>query len=298
MPAQSNFVCLAPFFDDAFIRETRELLTAHAVLTGPGVVRFTDVMPEKSVRDAAKAKAAEAHCDSVFTPGELKLASFKAFFFDMDSTLVTTETLDEMAEICGTGEECARITAGTMQGTIKNYAESLRARVALLKGHDAQALETVRAHTKINPGVPELLKALHAHGVKTYVLSSGFTAMTKPLAESLGMTGYHSNVIGIENGLFTGEVTGPDNGPIIDAAGKLAFVEKTMKALGATPREAVCCGDGSNDILMVSAAGLGVGFRPKKVLRPYCGITLDNCGFDALLKLFAETAPRLEAYTE
>lgn len=142
------------------------------------------------------------------------------------------------------------------------------------------------------------MKALHAHGVKTYVLSSGFTAMTKPLAESLGMTGYHSNVIGIENGLFTGEVTGPDNGPIIDAAGKLAFVEKTMKALGATPREAVCCGDGSNDILMVSAAGLGVGFRPKKVLRPYCGITLDNCGFDALLKLFAETAPRLEAYTE
>ena len=205
MPAQSNFVCLAPFFDDAFIRETRELLTAHAVLTGPGVVRFTDVTPEESVRDAAKAKAAEAHCDSVFTPGELMLASFKAFFFDMDSTLVTTETLDEMAEICGTGEECARITAGTMQGTIKNYAESLRARVALLKDHDAQALETVRAHTKINPGVPELLKALHAHGVKTYVLSSGFTAMTKPLAESLGMTGYHSNVIGIENGLFTGE---------------------------------------------------------------------------------------------
>ena len=120
MPAQSNFVCLAPFFDDAFIRETRELLTAHAVLTGPGVVRFTDVTPEESVRDAAKAKAAEAHCDSVFTPGELMLASFKAFFFDMDSTLVTTETLDEMAEICSTGEECARITAGTMQGTIKN----------------------------------------------------------------------------------------------------------------------------------------------------------------------------------
>ncbi len=258
-------------------------------------LKFTGVTTDAAQRDKALAFAQEQGADLAFWDERTSLTRFKAFFFDMDSTLVTTETLDEMAALCGTGEQCAAITAAAMAGTIKNYAESLRARVALLKGMDASVLETVMSHTRVNPGAPELIDALNRHGVKSYVLSSGFTVCTSRVAEQLHMTGFHSNVIGIENGKFTGGVTGMAGGPIVDGAGKLAFAERTVKALGGTMENAVCSGDGSNDLLMVSAAGLGVGFRPKAVLKPRCRLALNFTGFDNLLALFAETAP---AWTE
>lgn len=254
------------------------------------VLHLTNVTTDAVRRIKAQKLAAELNCDSLFwTP--VSIHRFKAFFFDMDSTLVTTETLDEMAALCGTGKACAEITAAVMAGTIKNYAESLRARVALLKGRDASVLEAVHADSRFNPGVRELIAALNANGIPSYVLSSGFTALTSRVAQELGLTGYHSNVIGIRDGRFTGEVTGPNGGPIVDGAGKLAFVEKTMAALGTTAKEAACSGDGSNDVLMVSAAGLGIGFRPKAVLRPHCTLALDQAGFESVLSLFTETAP-------
>ena len=259
-------------------------------------LKFTSVTTDAARRVKAQ-NFAEAHrADSLYWDAATSITSFKAFFFDMDSTLVTTETLDEMAALCGTGKECAEITAAAMAGTIKNYAESLRARVALLKGMDASVLETVMAHTRVNPGAPELIDALNRHGVKSYVLSSGFTVCTSRVAEMLHITGYHSNVIGIEDGKFTGSVTGMASGPIVDGAGKLAFAERTVKALGGTMENAVCAGDGSNDLLMVSAAGLGVGFRPKAVLKPRCRLALNFTGFDSLLALFAETAPAMTEF--
>ena len=259
-------------------------------------LKFTGVTTDAARRVKAQ-NFAEAHrADSLYWDAATSITSFKAFFFDMDSTLVTTETLDEMAALCGTGKECAEITAAAMAGTIKNYAESLRARVALLKGMDASVLETVMTHTRVNPGAPKLIDALNRHGVKSYVLSSGFTVCTSRVAEMLHITGYHSNVIGIEDGKFTGSVTGMAGGPIVDGAGKLAFAERTVKALGGTMENAVCAGDGSNDLLMVSAAGLGVGFRPKAVLKPRCRLALNFTGFDRLLALFAETAPAMTEF--
>lgn len=293
MQQTSDFLCFSSHFKNQTIDELTRELHPSAVEVSKTMLRFHQVTNDAAIRIRAQKIAYENKADSLFITPRLSLSHFKAFFFDMDSTLVTTETLDEMAEICGTGEECARITAGTMNGTIKNYAESLKARVKLLQGHDASALDVVRSHTKLNPGVRELISALNAHNIPSYVLSSGFTVLTSVIAQELGMTGYHSNVLGIENGCFTGEVTGPEGSAIIDAAGKFAFVAKTMASLGGTPKEAVCCGDGSNDICMVSAAGLGVGFRPKSVLRPHCRLCLDFTGFDSLLGLFTETAPQL-----
>ena len=272
------------------------LLSPSRRLSSGDVVRLAGVTSDAARRVKAQTLAEKSGADSLFWPAAVSINEFKAFFFDMDSTLVTTETLDEMAALCGTGKECAAITAAAMAGTIKNYAESLRARVALLKGMDASVLDAVIAKTHVNPGARELIDALNRHGVKSYVLSSGFTVCTSRVARMLNMTGYHSNEIGIEAGRFTGGVTGMSGGPIVDGAGKLAFAQRTVKALGGTMENAVCAGDGSNDILMVSAAGLGVGFRPKAVLKPKCRLALNASGFDSLLALFAETAPAMTEF--
>lgn len=281
---------------DVIVRELSDLLSPKKRFRAGNTLVFEGVTTDAVRRIKAQASAERNRIDSLFWSRATSITQFKAFFFDMDSTLVTTETLDEMAQLCGTGKACAEITAAAMAGTIKNYAESLKARVALLKGMDASVLETVKAHTQINPGARELIAALNQHGVKSYVLSSGFTVCTSVIAQKLGMTGYHSNVIGIENGRFTGGVTGPEGGVIVDGAGKLAFAERTIRSLGGTMENAACAGDGSNDRLMVSAAGLGVGFRPKAVLKPYCTVSLMTTGFDCLLSLFTETAPAMTEF--
>ncbi|MGN1209382.1 MAG: HAD family hydrolase, partial [Duodenibacillus sp.] len=111
----------------------------------------------------------------------------------------------------------------------------------------------------------------------------GFTILTQRMRARLNMTATCANRIEIEDGRFTGRVFGPESDGILDASGKKAFVEKTMASLGLPLDKAICCGDGSNDVKMIDAAGLGVGFRPKVVLRPHCDVVLDTAGFDALL---------------
>ena len=228
--------------------------------------------------------------DAALVSHDLKLAQFRAAFFDMDSTLVANETLDEMARMLGLGEKCAEITHLAMTGVIKDYAASLRARVELLSGLDASCISILQKKLSLNPGVETLMQRLNAAGLKTFVVSSGFTIMTEVVRSKLSMTGTHSNEIEIIDGRFTGRVAGPAGPAIIDAAGKKAFIEKTMQGFGFDASSAICAGDGSNDVGMVSTAGFGVGFRPKKVLAPYCSMALNICGFDALLEAFSDTA--------
>lgn len=220
---------------------------------------------------------------------DLKLSDFDAIFFDMDSTLCQTETLDEMASILGVGETCAQITHDAMTGKIADYAASLKARVALLKDMPSECIETVYAGMKPNPGVETLLAKAQAMGLKTYIVSSGFTCLTERMRARLNMTATCANRIEIVDGHFTGRVFGPVDETILDASGKAAFVQKTMAELGSTVDRAICCGDGSNDIKMIDLAGFGVGFRPKPILRPHCNAALDYVGFDGLLNIFADT---------
>ncbi len=291
-----DLVFAAP--DAAGLEGARDFLAAigadihcETTLAASRSVRLRGVAPlEGAALEALREKSRAAGLDCVLVPQTLALASFQAAFFDMDSTLVANETLDEMARMLGLGEACAEITHKAMTGEIKDYASSLRARVALLKGLDAHCIDALCSEIELNPGVAQLMPRLQKAGLATYVVSSGFTVVTEVVRRRLAMTGTHSNVIGIENGRFTGGVTGPDGGAIIDAAGKRAFVEKTMRAMELTPSAAICSGDGSNDVGMVSAAGFGVGFRPKAVLAPHCTMTLNVCGFDALLEAFCDTA--------
>ncbi len=291
-----DLVCAAPnqaALSEAadFVRQLCSGLKPEKTLAGSRSVRLLDV-PEgldaaRLVTDAARQGL---KLDFALVPRSLALRDFKAAFFDMDSTLVANETLDEMARMLGLGEACAEITHKAMTGEIKDYAASLRARVALLKGLDAGCVKTLQDDLKLNAGVEPLMARLTAAGLQTYVVSSGFTVLTEVVRRKLNMTGTHSNVIGIDNGRFTGGVTGPAGGPIIDASGKAAFVRETMQRLGSDPLQTICAGDGSNDVGMVESAGFGAGFRPKPVLARVCRMQINFCGFDALLEAFSDTA--------
>lgn len=280
----------------AFVAQAVAGLAPQAVTHAGSYVRFEGVdLREETLADI-RAKARESRCDVFVVDGNLSFDSIKALFFDMDSTLVNSETLDEMAAIHGLGEQCAKITADTMAGVIRDYPASLSARVALLKGFPASSIETVWKAMRPNPGVEEWIAFCNARGKKTYVVSSGFTILARRLAEKLAMTGYHTNEIGIEGdtftGRYTGEVSGMNGAPIMDGNGKAAFVRRQCAELGISPSEALCAGDGSNDVAMVSLAGVGVGFRPKQVLRPHCAAALDFSGMDALKSLFCDAEER------
>jgi phosphoserine phosphatase len=230
--------------------------------------------------------------DAAFVPAGMKLTDFKAFFFDMDSTFVRSETLDEMAAIEGLGKECAAITQAAMDGTLKDYAASLRARVKLLEGRSTRSIEMVWANMRLFEGLETLVRHVLSRGLRVYIVSSGFTIFTERIAARYGLTGTCSNVIGIDGDTFTGSVSGPAfapfNGRILDAGGKLEFVTSTMARLGGSPKECVCFGDGSNDVKMLSAAGLAIGNHPKAVLLPHCDLALQFMTYESVLNLFAD----------
>lgn len=218
------------------------------------------------------------------------LASYRLFATDMDSTLVKLETLDEIASLSGKGEEVARITEMAMQGKITNYAESLRARVALLKGVDAGIIDRVIAGPiQPNPGASDLIKAVKAEGLKTMLVSGGFTLITDAVKDQFDLDFTFSNEIEIDaHGKLTGAVTGPNGGPIIDGEGKLSCISLTAEKIGCSLEQVITMGDGSNDIPMLRAAGMSVAWHAKEKVRPAAKQALDFAPLSGILPFFSE----------
>lgn len=189
------------------------------------------------------------------------------FFADMDSTIVTTETLDELAVFAKVGDQVADITRRTMNGTIDFY-EAIRQRVEMLKGLPESALKDVLAQTEISPGVEIALRVMNRHGVHSSIVSSGFTYFTAGIAARCGFDDHFGNTMGIENGVLTGRV--PE--PILDKEAKLVTLRRKCEQFGCDPVQTLAIGDGSNDIPMLQAAGLGIAYRP----RPMVAETIDN----------------------
>lgn len=189
------------------------------------------------------------------------------FFADMDSTIVTTETLDELAVFAGVGAQVAEITARTMNGTVDFY-EAIRLRVGMLKGLPEATLKKVLEHTEISPGVELALRVMARHGVHSSIVSSGFTYFTAGIAAQCGFDDHFGNVMEIENGCLTGHV--PE--PILDKDAKLATLQMKCAQFGCDPVQTLAIGDGSNDIPMLQAAGLGIAYHP----RPLVAETIDN----------------------
>ncbi|MEM2146592.1 MAG: phosphoserine phosphatase SerB, partial [Candidatus Jordarchaeaceae archaeon] len=188
--------------------------------------------------------------------------SKKLIVFDMDSTLVDEETIDEIAKIAGVGEQVKQITARAMNGEI-DFVEAVRERVKLLKGLEVKYLEEIAKNMHLTPGAEELIRSLKSMGYKIALISGGFTYFTDRLKEKLGLDYAFGNKLIIKNGALTGEV----EEPIIDGKKKADIIQWISEIEGISKDEIVAVGDGANDQFMLSKVGLGIAFNAKQVLK-------------------------------
>ncbi|MBC3878862.1 phosphoserine phosphatase SerB [Undibacterium sp. FT79W] len=210
------------------------------------------------------------------------LSDFKLVAMDMDSTLITIECIDEIADMQGLKPQVAEITEAAMRGELE-FCESLTRRVALLKGLDASALQRVYdERLQLSPGADKMLKAIQQAGLKTLLVSGGFTFFTDRMKSRLQLDHTHANVLEIENGKLTGKVVGG----IVDADEKKRTVERVCAEMGITPDQAIVMGDGANDLKMMKISGMSVAFRAKPVVRAQADVALNFVGLDGVLNLF------------
>jgi phosphoserine phosphatase len=216
----------------------------------------------------------------------LRLADFKIAAFDMDSTLINIECIDEIAEAAGRKAEVAAITEAAMRGEITDFKDSLRRRLALLKGVPQTALDAVlKERLEFNPGARELCAALKAAGLKLVLVSGGFTFFTRFVAAELGMDFVRSNELEIKDGALTGGLVMQAWGEICDGEEKRRMLLECCTEIGCTPAQAIAVGDGANDLPMMKAAGLSVAFHAKPLVREQAMVAINSGGLDRLLDL-------------
>ncbi len=220
-----------------------------------------------------------------FTP-PLSLRSFGLIAFDMDSTLINIECVDEIAAAAGRKEEVAAITEAAMRGEITDYKDSLRRRVALLEGVSVDHMQKVYDHRlQLNPGAAELVAACKAAGLKVLLVSGGFTFFTDRIRDRLGIDYTRSNVLEVANGRLTGRMVDQPWGDICDGEEKRRMLLQTCESLGLSPRQSIAMGDGANDLPMMGVAGLSVAYQAKPRVREQAMVAINSGGLDRLLEV-------------
>jgi phosphoserine phosphatase len=258
---------------------------ARAVAIGTHAMRFEDVEAGERVRAAVSLAAFPAGVDATFIGAGRTLSDFRLVAMDMDSTLITIECIDEIADMQGLKAQVSAITEAAMRGEL-DFSASLTQRVALLEGLDATALERVYdERLRLSPGAEAMLAGVKAAGLKTLLVSGGFTFFTDRLQQRLGLDYAHANVLEVREGKLTGKVVGG----IVDALEKKHTVERVCAELGISPQQAIVMGDGANDLQMMGIAGLSLAFRAKPVVRAHATVALNFSGLDALLTILAES---------
>jgi phosphoserine phosphatase len=209
---------------------------------------------------------------------------YSVLAMDMDSTVITIECIDEIADFCGKKDQVAAITEAAMRGEIKDYAESLRQRVALLAGLDEEVLqEVIRYRLKFTPGVKALVDAANAHGLHTLLVSGGFIQFTDFVSQKIGFVQSRGNTLEIKDGKLTGRVLGR----IVDATVKAQTVAAACKKLGVSSKRAITIGDGANDLKMMLASGLSIAHRAKPAVAAQANQAIKYGGLDNVLDWFA-----------
>ena len=250
---------------------------------GPNAVRCEQIAYSPALRPTIEVAAQAAQLDATYMMGQRELSEFKLVAMDMDSTLITIECIDEIADMQGLKPQVAAITEAAMRGEL-DFAASLKQRVALLEGLDASALQRVYdERLKLSLGAEAMLAAVQKAGLKTLLVSGGFTFFTERLKARLGLDYTHANELEIVDGKLTGRVLGG----IVDAEEKQRTVERVCKEMGISPSEAIVMGDGANDLKMMGIAGLSVAFRAKPVVRSQADVALNFVGLDGLLNVLS-----------
>ena len=217
----------------------------------------------------------------------LRLSDFKLIAFDMDSTLINIECVDEIADAVGRKAEVAAITEAAMRGEIADYKDSLRQRVALLKGVSVDSMAQVyMERLRLNPGAAELVTACKQAGLKVLLVSGGFTYFTDRVRDLLGIDYTRSNVLELADGRLTGRMVDQPWGAICDGAEKRRMLLQTCAALGCAPGQSIAVGDGANDLPMMTEAGLSVAYHAKPRVREQAMVAINAGGLDQLLTVF------------
>lgn len=223
-------------------------------------------------------------CRGITPP--LQLRDFKLIAFDMDSTLIDIECIDEIADAVGKRAEVAAITEAAMQGRIADYRSSLRERVALLAGVPLSALHEVRdRRLQLNPGAEALAEACRSAGLRTLLVSGGFTVFTDHVRDLLRLDETRSNQLEVVDGRITGRLVMQHWGDLCDGEEKRRMVLETCMRIGCDPSQAIAVGDGANDLPMMRGVGLSVSFHGKPCVREEANVLIDAGGLDRLLEV-------------
>ncbi len=233
--------------------------------------------------------AAIEHAPGLFVRGftpPLRLRDYRLVAFDMDSTLINIECVDEIAAAVGRKDEVAAITEAAMRGEISDYKDSLRRRVALLAGAPVSALEQVwTERLRLNPGVEAFVGACQAAGLKTLLVSGGFTFFSERIRQRLKLDFARANTLGVAQGRLTGTLFDRPWGDIVDGAEKRRVVLEVCELMGIETAQAIAVGDGANDLPMMAAAGLSIAYHPKPAVREQAMLTIMDGGMDRALEV-------------
>jgi len=269
---------------------TPDLKVLHGLAHGKSIERISDnafriTSADPSTKGAVREHCANARLDWGFVREGARLADFGLLAMDMDSTLISIECIDEIADFAGRKAEVAAVTASAMRGEI-DWPESLKRRVAALAGLDESALERVYAdRLRFNPGAERLIAAARRANVKTLLVSGGFTYFTDRVRDKLKLDYAYSNVLVVEGGKLAGRTTGA----LVDAGGKAGHVARLKKELGLPRERVLAIGDGANDLPMMAEAGTSIAYHAKPVVKERADYALDYAGLDGVLSLFAES---------
>jgi phosphoserine phosphatase len=260
---------------------TADLKALHALVSARAIERVAENAFRITGADAGRREAVAAHCATArldwgfVSPGR-SLAGFGLLAMDMDSTLISIECIDEIADFAGRKSEVAAITASAMRGEI-DWPTSLRQRVSALTGLEESALERVYAERlRFNPGAEKLVAAARAQGLKTLLVSGGFTYFTDRVRDRLRLDYAYSNVLDITGG----KLAGTASGPLVDAAGKAAHLERIAAEMGIAKDRILAIGDGANDLPMMAAAGTSIAYHAKPVVKAQATYALDYVGLE------------------
>jgi phosphoserine phosphatase len=246
---------------------------------GNNAFRLHDYTTQDGVADYC----ANAKLDFAFVPQPRKLSDFRLLVMDMDSTLITIETIDELADLVGRKAEVAAVTAQAMRGEIE-YDESLRRRVAVLKGLPESALDRLYTErVRLSPGAERMIEGVKHAGLKILLVSGGFTQVTEKLKARLGLDYVRANTLGAANGNLTGELVGQ----LVNADVKRDALMEARDALGAKRDQIIALGDGANDLKFMGESGVSIAYHAKPVVRQRATFCFDYVGLDGLLSLDA-----------